>query len=129
MSSRWRKKIRCQPRHPRLLRAAFKPGRMRENTLKIMEGTTPLRKYAPLGMLLLLGCTSAFGQSVDNEPKEIAVVELGASGGWDIRSCGSNVALTAAVKVTPIEKWLELEAGVTPVFRWPLTRRGGRFFV
>ena len=116
MSSRWRKKIRCQPRHPRLLRAAFKPGRMRENTLKIMEGTTPLRKNALLGMLLLLGCTSAFGQSVDNEPKEIAVVELGASAGWDIRSGGSNVAPTAAVEVTPIEKWLELEAGVTPIF-------------
>src|ERR1700691_1401080 len=112
MSGGWRKKIRCQPRHLRLLRAAFKPSRMRENTLKFVEGT-PLRKYA---LLLLLGCTSTFGQSVDKGPKEVAVVELGASAGCDIRSGGSNVAPTAAVEVTPIETWLELEAGVTPIF-------------
>ena len=101
MRGRWRKKIRCQPRHLRLLRAADKPSRMWENTLEIVEGT-PLRKYALLGMLLLLGCTGSFGQSVDKEPKEIAVVELGASAGWDVRSGESNIAPTAAVEVTPM---------------------------
>ena len=29
----------------------------------------------------------------------------------------SSFGPTVAVEVTPVEKWLELEAGVTPVFR------------
>jgi hypothetical protein len=73
-------------------------------------------KYALLGALLLTGCTSAFAQSGDKEPKEFAVVELGAAAGRNVTSGGSNVAPTVAVEVTPIEKWLELEAGVTPIF-------------
>ena len=74
-----------------------------------------MTKYALLGVLLL-GCISAFAQSADKEPKEVAVVELGTAAGWSITSGGANVAPTAAVEVTPIEKWLELEAGVTPIF-------------
>lgn len=72
-------------------------------------------KCALIGALLLC-CTSAFAQSAEKEPKEIAVVELGAAADWSITSGGANVAPTAAVEVTPIEKWLELEAGVTPIF-------------
>jgi hypothetical protein len=98
-----------------LLRAVFELTRVLENALRIAGGT-PVTKYALLGVLLL-GCTSAFAQSADDkEPKEVAVVELGAAAGWNITSGGSNVAPTVAVEVTPIEKWLELEAGVTPIF-------------
>jgi len=43
-------------------------------------------------------------------------VELGAAPGWSIKDHASSLRPTVAVEVTPIEKWLELEAGVTPSF-------------
>jgi len=60
-------------------------------------------------LFLLSG--SAFAQSVDKDPA--AVVELGAVAGWSLRSGGASFGPTVAVELTPIEKWLEIEAGVT----------------
>jgi hypothetical protein len=36
----------------------------------------------------------------------------------------SGISPTVAVEVTPIENWLELEAGVTPLFRRDSTEWG-----
>ena len=58
---------------------------------------------------------SAFAQTADKEDKEVAVIELGAAGSWNFKG-GSSFGPTVAVEVTPIGKWLELEAGVTPFF-------------
>jgi hypothetical protein len=63
---------------------------------------------------LILCAGSAFAQSVEKEPA--AVVELGGAASSDIGGGGSSFGPTVAVEVTPIEKWLELEAGVTPLF-------------
>jgi hypothetical protein len=57
---------------------------------------------------------NAFAQSVDKEPA--AVVELGGAAGWNVKGGGTSFGPTVAVEVTPIEHWLELEAGVTPLF-------------
>ena len=59
---------------------------------------------------------NAFAQTVDKEPA--AVVELGGAAGWNVnvKDGGSSFGPTVAVEVTPIENWLELEAGVTPLF-------------
>jgi len=57
---------------------------------------------------------SAFAQPVDDEPA--AIVELGGATGWDLRDGGWSRGPEAAVEVTPIENWLELEAGVTRAF-------------
>ena len=65
-------------------------------------------------VFLLLYSASAFGQSADKEPA--AVVELGGAAGWSLKDGGSSFGPTVAVEVTPIENWLELEAGVTPLF-------------
>ena len=56
----------------------------------------------------------AFAQSPDEEPA--AVVELGGAAGWNLKDWGSSFGPTVAVELTPIENWLELEAGVTPSF-------------
>src|SRR6202044_2352112 len=56
-----------------------------------------------------------FTQAVDKEP--VAVVEVGAAPGWNVTNGGWSFGPTAAVEVTPIENWLELEMGVTPSFR------------
>ena len=67
--------------------------------------------------LLLVFPGDAFAQSVDNEEKEsAAVIELGGAASWNVKGGGSGFGPTAAVEVTPIENWLELEAGVTPLF-------------
>jgi hypothetical protein len=43
-------------------------------------------------------------------------VELGGAADWNVKDGRSSVGPTVAVEVTPIENWLELEAGVTPLF-------------
>ena len=70
---------------------------------------------------LLIGCLlvcsgTAFAQSVDNEPEPAAIVELGGAGSWNLKGGASSFGADIAAEVTPIENWLELEAGVTPLF-------------
>jgi hypothetical protein len=55
-------------------------------------------------------------QSVDKEPEPAAIVELGGAAGWDLKGGGSSFGPDFAVEVTPIEDWLELEAGTTALF-------------
>jgi hypothetical protein len=57
---------------------------------------------------------NAFAQPVDKEPA--AVVELGGAPNWNLKDGGWSFGPTVAVEVTPIENWLELEAGVTLAF-------------
>ena len=56
-----------------------------------------------------------FAQSVEEEPA--AVIEFGGAAERTLTESQSSFGPTAAVEVTPIENWLELEAGVTPLFR------------
>jgi hypothetical protein len=56
----------------------------------------------------------AFGQR--GQQRTLAVVELGAAPGRSLTDHASSFGPTAALEVTPIEKWLELEAGVTASF-------------
>jgi hypothetical protein len=57
----------------------------------------------------------SFAQSVEQEPA--AVVELGGAAGQSLTESQSSFGPTVAVEVTPIENKLEVEAGVTPLFR------------
>ena len=63
---------------------------------------------------LFLCSGNGFAQSIDKEPA--AVVELGGAVGRSLKDGGSSFGPTVAVEVTPIKNWLELEAGVTPLF-------------
>jgi hypothetical protein len=72
-----------------------------------------LRKvFPPLALIVCIG--ASFAQSTDQEPA--AVWELGGAGSWSVNGGGSSYGADLAAEVTPIEKWLELEAGVTPLF-------------
>lgn len=64
---------------------------------------------------LFLCFGKALAQSVDKDP--IAIVELGGAAGWNLKDGGSSFGGDFAVEITPIENWLEVEAGTTPVFR------------
>ena len=44
------------------------------------------------------------------------MLEVGGAPSWSVTGGGSSFGPTVAIEVTPIEHWLELEAGVTPLF-------------
>jgi hypothetical protein len=64
--------------------------------------------------LWLLCCENTFAQSDHKEPA--AVIELGGVPAWSLKDGTSSFGPTVAIEVTPVENWLELEAGTTPLF-------------
>lgn len=70
------------------------------------------RCLLPAALFLLTG--NGFAQPATEDPA--AVVELGGAAGWNLKDAGSSFGPNFAVEVTPIENWLELEAGTTPLF-------------
>ena len=60
---------------------------------------------------------NASAQSVDEEHEPAAIIELGAAAGRDLKGGGLSLGPNLAVEVTPIENWLELEAGTSALFR------------
>jgi hypothetical protein len=68
----------------------------------------------PVVFLVFLG--SAFAQMADRDP--VAIVEVGGATGWNIEGGAASLGPDFAVEVTPIENWLELEAGTTPLFTY-----------
>ena len=62
----------------------------------------------------LLACLCCITLAQAQEP--LAILELGGAAGLSLNDRKSSFAPTAAVEVTPIEKWLELEMGVTPAY-------------
>jgi hypothetical protein len=66
-------------------------------------------------LILCLGSPCA--RSADTEHESVAIVELGGATTWDLKGGGSSFGPDLAVEVTPVESWLELEAGTTPFLR------------
>jgi hypothetical protein len=50
----------------------------------------------------------------DKDPK--AILELGAATSWNFSGGAATFAPNLAAEITPIENWLELEAGVSPFY-------------
>ena len=64
---------------------------------------------------LLVYSGYASGEEKKNA-EEVAVIEIGAAPSRNLKDHTSSFGPTVAVEVSPIENWLELEAGVTPSF-------------
>ena len=64
------------------------------------------------GLLLVLLPGAAAAQ----EKEPAAIVELGGAASWGTNGGGSAYGPSAAVETTPIENWLELEAGTSELF-------------
>jgi len=75
-----------------------------------------MRGLAALSGSLFLYSASASEPAADKEPEAAAIVELGGAAGWNTSNAASSFGPTLAVEVTPIDKWLELEAGITSLF-------------
>jgi hypothetical protein len=80
-------------------------------------------KVAVAAACLFFWCGNAIAQSVDDD-KEHAVVELGGAAFRNITNSTSSFGLDAAVEVTPVKNWLELEFGTTGLFRRQSTEWG-----
>jgi hypothetical protein len=59
---------------------------------------------------------NVFAQSVQQEPDPAAIIELGGAASRGLNGGRSSFGGDLAVEFTPIEKWLEIEAGTTPLF-------------
>jgi hypothetical protein len=74
-------------------------------------------------LALALVCSgSAFAQAADHK-EAAAIIELGGASSRNIKDANWSYGPDIAIEVTPIEKWLELEAGVTPVVSVPFFAR------
>ncbi len=82
---------------------------------------TAWRTFSFIGSVFLCAAFAS-AQSAQKEPS--AVVELGAAPERSTTEGQSSFGPTVAVEVTPIEKWLELEAGITPLLRRHSTEWG-----
>ena len=71
-------------------------------------------KVVVAASVVLLIAGRSFAQSAEKEPA--AILELGAAASRSLNDGGMAAGPSVAVEVTPIKEWLELEAGVTPLF-------------
>jgi len=67
-----------------------------------------------LTAFLLLCASNLSAQSLGKEPA--AILEIGTVPSASLKGGGWSFGPTVAVEITPLEHWLELEAGVTPLF-------------
>jgi hypothetical protein len=65
-----------------------------------------------IAALVLFACV-ALAQTADEEPA--AILEVGGANSWNVAG-GSSLGGDLAVEFTPIEDWLEIEVGTTPLF-------------
>jgi hypothetical protein len=70
-------------------------------------------KFGLFVAILLFFSGRAFAQT-HKEPAAIA--ELGGATSWDVKGGAPSFGPDVAVEFTPIENWLEIEGGVTPLF-------------
>jgi len=58
-----------------------------------------------------------FAEKAHAEEKEpSAIVEIGGAGEWGLAHGASSFGPSAAVEFTPVKNWLEIEAGIAPLF-------------
>jgi hypothetical protein len=77
---------------------------------------TKTKNFGFSAAILLLCAGGAFAQTGEKEPEAAAIIELGGATGWNVRGGAASFGPDVAVEFTPIENWLEIEAGVTPLF-------------
>ena len=78
--------------------------------------TSWLAPWILTAFCLVVSCGALAAQEADSEKEGVAILELGAEQSWSIKGGAATYGPNVAVEVTPIEKWLEIEAGVTPFF-------------
>jgi hypothetical protein len=80
------------------------------------KATLPLLLLLLLAMQASSQTPSGHPQKAGEDKDPIAIVELGAATSWNFSGGAATFAPNLAAEVTPIENWLELEAGVSPFY-------------
>jgi hypothetical protein len=83
-----------------------------------------IRAFVLAGAFLFSSClaysqastTARPAHPVEEEKEPIAIVEIGAATNWNFNGGAATFAPDLAVECTPIEDWLEIEAGVNPYY-------------
>jgi hypothetical protein len=60
--------------------------------------------------------SSRDSQQASEDKDPVAILEIGAATSWNVTGGAATFAPNFAVETTPIENWLELEAGVSPFY-------------
>ena len=104
---------------------------MRSFIVSVMNSRSRHRVHAftLAGAYVFLSCClPASGQMAQNDPSihpvkastdtddTVAILEVGASTNWNFNGGAATFAPNLAAECTPIENWLELEAGVSPFY-------------
>lgn len=76
------------------------------------------------GVLAALLLFAAKAQAGDKEKEPSAELEIGAAGEWGLPGGGSSFGPSAAIEFTTIKDWLEIELGISPLFRRGQTQWG-----
>jgi hypothetical protein len=98
------------------MKSAITAGSIRSSA-KPIRRTHWLRAAIPvLVASLFLYPARGCAQAADPDKEAAAVVEIGGAAGWNVKGGAAAFGPDFAVEVTPIENWLELEAGTTPLF-------------
>ena len=74
-----------------------------------------LGRAAIAGCLVALLISAAGAQAAEMEKEPSAELEIGAAGEWSLPG-SSGFGPSLALEFTPIEHWLEIETGVSPMF-------------
>jgi len=69
-----------------------------------------------LPIVLFLLCPGRAFAQPGGQKEPAAIAEIGGAPSWSLTGAGGSFSPTVAIEVTPIENWLEIEAGVTPTF-------------
>jgi hypothetical protein len=75
--------------------------------------------YASIEKLLLLAAAislTASAQAAEKEQDAAVELEIGAAVEWGLPGGGFSFGPSAGIEFTPIKHWLEIEAGISPVF-------------
>lgn len=81
----------------------------------IIAAVITLRYAALVLFALTLSDKNALAQSAENN-EPAAVIEIGGAAARSVTNHEWSYGPTVAIEATAVEKWLELEAGVTPLF-------------
>jgi len=63
-----------------------------------------------------LGSPTGHQQQIREDDNPKAILEIGAASSWNVTGGAATFAPNLAAEITPIENWLEIEAGVSPFY-------------
>ena len=89
---------------------------MRTSVFTLVGACLFLLLYLPAHGQTSPGERSGYPQKANQDKDPIAILELGAATNWNTSGGAATFAPNLAAEITPIENWLELEAGVSPFY-------------